>query len=351
MVTTWAVPKFGYALNGQDFCHRYISGTSLAAPHISGVAGLMLSANPSLTPADLTRLLRKSAEQRPVLDCPAGNCGAGLVDANLAVRSARAELKGPSVTPTLGAWWNPARSGNGLDLQRMPNGEYGAVWYTYREDGSPIWYISDVAPIIRNRWEATLYESRWPPGAQTHVLREIGEIGLTLSDSTHAMFRWEIPTAPDTTLCLAANQGQEPFEVYHFGGTEQNGPATGLWGPPSEPGWGASISQRGQTVVLTLYMYDSEGKPTWVQGLEEGSTQSLVFNSVYQPVNGKSLCPGCVGNEELQYPRVGEASLALPNPGGNEGQLTVDVDYASTTTPGGWDRTVPPVPIERRSRN
>ncbi|WP_295961787.1 S8 family serine peptidase [uncultured Xanthomonas sp.] len=67
-------------------CYRYLSGTSMAAPHVSGVIGLMLSVNPSLSPAQITNILQSSAG--PVV-CPSGGCGAGMLNAEAAVSQAR----------------------------------------------------------------------------------------------------------------------------------------------------------------------------------------------------------------------------------------------------------------------
>ncbi|WP_199738386.1 S8 family serine peptidase [Corallococcus sp. CA054B] len=65
--------------------YAYSSGTSMAAPHVAGVAALMLSANPSLAVDAVTSLLRSSS--RPF---PGGctGCGIGLVDASAAVNAA-----------------------------------------------------------------------------------------------------------------------------------------------------------------------------------------------------------------------------------------------------------------------
>ncbi len=43
---------------------RYSSftGTSAAAPHVTGVAGLMLAANPNLTPAAIKKILKESSD-------------------------------------------------------------------------------------------------------------------------------------------------------------------------------------------------------------------------------------------------------------------------------------------------
>jgi serine protease len=53
-------------------------GTSMAAPHVSGVAVLMKSLDRSVTQDEVRALLRSNANDN--VDCP-GGCGAGLVDA------------------------------------------------------------------------------------------------------------------------------------------------------------------------------------------------------------------------------------------------------------------------------
>ncbi|MFB9445603.1 S8 family peptidase [Dactylosporangium vinaceum] len=54
-------------------------GTSMAAPHVAGLVALMLSRNPTLTPAQVLTALQSHA--RPIPGTCSGGCGAGLVDA------------------------------------------------------------------------------------------------------------------------------------------------------------------------------------------------------------------------------------------------------------------------------
>jgi serine protease len=54
-------------------------GTSMAAPHVSGLVALMLSKNPTLTPSQVTAALQANA--RPIPGTCSGGCGAGLIDA------------------------------------------------------------------------------------------------------------------------------------------------------------------------------------------------------------------------------------------------------------------------------
>lgn len=67
-----------------DKCYRHWSGTSMAAPHVSGVVALMRSRNPALSVAHIKAILQATATPIP---CGSA-CGAGMVDAYKAVNAA-----------------------------------------------------------------------------------------------------------------------------------------------------------------------------------------------------------------------------------------------------------------------
>jgi len=74
----------GYSTAGND-SYGYYQGTSMAAPHVAGVAALMVARNPSLTPDEIEVLLKSTARALPRA-CAVG-CGKGIVDANAAVNA------------------------------------------------------------------------------------------------------------------------------------------------------------------------------------------------------------------------------------------------------------------------
>ena len=69
---------------GNDI-YAYYQGTSMATPHVAGVAALMMALDPGLTGDEVISLMRAATRPLP-LGCVAG-CGAGLLDGGKAVGS------------------------------------------------------------------------------------------------------------------------------------------------------------------------------------------------------------------------------------------------------------------------
>ncbi|MEY4414950.1 MAG: hypothetical protein RIQ53_2243 [Pseudomonadota bacterium] len=111
--------------------YDYAIGTSFSAPMVAGTAALMLSANPALTPAQITSLLQSTARAFPTIGaqdstagtcqapgstaqsecyCTTSTCGAGMLDTGAAVAAAvgatptvRAVIAASSPNPTAGS--------------------------------------------------------------------------------------------------------------------------------------------------------------------------------------------------------------------------------------------------------
>ncbi|NDY90934.1 S8 family serine peptidase [Ideonella livida] len=65
--------------------YQFLQGTSMAAPHISGLVALMLARNPNLRPDEIRTLLRSTARAFPVT---CSGCGTGIANAAAAVAAA-----------------------------------------------------------------------------------------------------------------------------------------------------------------------------------------------------------------------------------------------------------------------
>jgi len=69
--------------------YGYMMGTSMATPHVAGVAALMLAKNPNLTPDEVEAKLKATARAFPAA---CSGCGAGIVDAAAAVNAVSATV-------------------------------------------------------------------------------------------------------------------------------------------------------------------------------------------------------------------------------------------------------------------
>ncbi|WP_238654424.1 S8 family peptidase [Rothia uropygialis] len=78
--------------------YSWYQGTSMAAPHVSGVVALMKSVAPELTPARTKEVLKSSARPMGVA-CERG-CGTGLIDAQKAFDAVAPAPEKPAPKPT-----------------------------------------------------------------------------------------------------------------------------------------------------------------------------------------------------------------------------------------------------------
>lgn len=130
VVSTWSTSNVQH-------CHRYLSGTSMASPHVSGVVGLMLSRNPSLTRAQITQYLLATARPAGVV-CPvAGQCGAGMVDAFAAVEAAVNGLQQATITPTTVSFGNVAVGATATSGFTVANTGTGTLTFTVARPLAP----------------------------------------------------------------------------------------------------------------------------------------------------------------------------------------------------------------------
>lgn len=88
----------GTTTPGSD-SYEFYPGTSMAAPHVAGIAALMLSVNSSLTPDQIETLLKSSTRSFPTT---CNQCGTGIVNAQAAVVAASGNVPPPGPDPGSG---------------------------------------------------------------------------------------------------------------------------------------------------------------------------------------------------------------------------------------------------------
>ncbi len=135
--------------------YEFYNGTSMAAPHVAGVISLMLSVNPSLTPAQVLSLIQATATAFPSgSTCNTSICGSGILNAAAAVQAAQnAPILQRVYLPLIN---RDAGGGGGGSL--VPNGDF--------EQGATIWIqsSSNGRQQIRNSFapnSVTPYSGAW----------------------------------------------------------------------------------------------------------------------------------------------------------------------------------------------
>jgi hypothetical protein len=157
-----------------------MSGTSQAAPHVSGTAALMLAANPSLTIAQIRDILRgtaKSFAAGTVCERTGSLCGFGLLDAGAAVALAR-DLVGFKWN-FQDHWYYPDENGWGIQVTAQGDVLF-VTWYTYGPDGLPRWLTAQLTREGQDIFGGDIYATTGVPLSQingSQAMKSIAKVG------------------------------------------------------------------------------------------------------------------------------------------------------------------------------
>jgi len=210
---------------------------------------------------------------------------------------------GMNFWPRAGAWYNPSRSGPGVDFYGTPDGGYVAAWYTFTPSGAPIWYTTGIGYVYNNSWSAPLYLSTW--NGSSNVQTVVGSLSIDLMSSTSAAFSYSVNGI----------SGNEPLN-YLAGGADR----TGAWYEPALSGWGLNLQEQSGFYGATVAFYEGS-QPRWATGSTvPGPSVSMNLNWM----SGPGLCPGCtyVGPPSARH--VGTVSIQIPS-GSTYGWTTMNI--------------------------
>ena len=245
-----------------------------------------------------------------------------------------------TVTPTLtaatpapvvrpGGYFNPARSGHGLFLYPAGN-DWAGLWYTYTQDGAPVWYyLQGARPGTNGIWTAPIFRSGWN-GSRNH-LTEVGRATIT-------------PTAADAfqfTYVLDGELGSEPFSSFGRGCPSIDGrvvDASGHWFDPARAGAGYSVQLLPNYEFHAVFAYSARGVPRFLVAERNGvgaANETLPLQQL------RGFCPLCVRTGNPERSNVGVLRREFVN--GQLSRIGVDASFANGT-PGGWvvnDAVVP----------
>ena len=168
-----------------------VSGTSLSSPIVAGVAGLMIAANPALTPALVTQLLEETAAGSGSYD---PSFGYGRVDASAAVSAAAgytapADTTAPTVAMT--APLDGAIVSDTAVVAVTADDNVGVVKVDLYVDG--VYFVGDTAAPYSFAWDTTTLANG------PHTLQAVASDAANNSASTVPIVVTVSNTPPDTT--------------------------------------------------------------------------------------------------------------------------------------------------------
>jgi hypothetical protein len=173
-----------------------------------------------------------------------------------------------------GVWWNPTQSGSGFEIFSV-DGQIAVLWYTYDNAGRPTWYLAQGSQASLGQEDWPLLSHRWSNGKQGDPV-VAGTLRLSVIHPEAAEISWRLGNAT----------GKTTIEPSRFSGVINEVDRSGAWFDPARPGWGVSLLEQGDITAGALYLYDSNGVPTWYAGHDRGRSGINLLAS-------SGSCPGC----------------------------------------------------------
>lgn len=173
-----------------------------------------------------------------------------------------------------GLWWNPDRPGSGIDIHRSSDGVF-LVWYTFRQDGSPVWFTAQGA-LHQGRFQSDLLEHRAVDGIHADF-SVAGQVSLDIRRPETIEFAWT----------LGQDQGEWMVQPYVVDGPAIDVDHSGAWFQVDRPGHGLTLSEQGSFLLAALMYFDAGGRAVWRAGHRSiGETRVALHRFV-------GSCPSC----------------------------------------------------------
>lgn len=281
------------------------SGTSMAGPHVAGMAALMISANPALAgnPELIKDIILESSDFKDSSqNCnnvagsqrPNNTFGWGRINALDAVNKSLNYIQ-----PAHSAlWYDPNQNGHGINVYLLADNRIVVVWYVFDNDGHPLWLIGvgthdgQVATINVTSSSNGIF----PPDFDSNNVSttDWGQFKLSFSDCNNGLFEW-MPLQNNgytagqmaiqrinNTLGISCDAGTASNKVQSIQSksSQQNqvnqttasldASYSALWYDPTQNGHGINVYMlENNRIIVIWYVFDNTGKPIWMLGVGE----------------------------------------------------------------------------------
>ena len=274
-----------------------------------------------------------------------------------------------NITPQAGFYYDPSHNGHGFIIEPIQVGDetkYFSVFYSYKDDGTPEWYIS-LSSIENNvtnfgmndnALKKYIYDFNVDPtgnanpntldtsdGTTNNLSFDFNQSSINASaacndgtprsdDKPLAVATWEIGDQVGE-WCILPIIRQETKPTPDFGGI--------WWTGIDDDGWGMSLAFQGDRIIIAVYYFDSEGKPRWLLGIKENFVIGEDLNIEMKEYSGYGRNDDSISTSTTI---AGNLTIRLDSNNGNlnDGQLSIDIDYQGTEA-GNWQRSNVPISL------
>ncbi|MCE7951240.1 MAG: hypothetical protein DYH18_09065 [Xanthomonadales bacterium PRO7] len=223
-----------------------------------------------------------------------------------------------------GNWYNPARSGEGLQLEIL-SPEFALVeWYTYDSQGKQRW-IQGVGNIAGDSIQFpqvyTTQGGKFGPAFNPDDVKinVVGNLSLTFGDCNTGTFKYtafgQSQTLPIQRLTQTMGAGCAPINGVPGEPVQSYAGQSGSWYNPARSGEGFDLQWLANgAAVVTWYTYDANGNQVWLLGVGSQQNGTIVFD---QMAISKGPKFGAAYNKaDLQQDDWGSLTLTLDCNGG-----------------------------------
>lgn len=229
-------------------------------------------------------------------------------------------------------WWNPNEPGWGININHQGNTLFGTL-FTYAQDRFNRWLVaSNLEQQQNGAFTGPLYLTSLPTVnlAQwtSPLIQQVGSMTINFIGPSQATIAYSVNgvgvvktiqkqvfgvSAPTCTSTTASRANETNYQD--------------LWWNPSEPGWGMNIAHQGQTLFVTLFIYDSTGRDLWLVGSNisrqlDGRFSGPLYITAGPPFNSSPW-------SAIELAQVGDLSLRFLN--GESAELSYTFSGVSVT--------------------
>lgn len=262
--------------------YAFYQGTSMATPHVAGLASLIVGLRPAYTPAQVLSLMQNTARAFPGgSSCNTSTCGAGIVDAFQALTQLNVVYDTEVFLPVVLKPTPPPPPPPPPSSIVNPGFESGPTgWTEYSAQG----------------WDLIL-NSGFPPGVTAHGGSWLTWLGGDNNEVAYVQQSVTVPAAAPYLSYWHWIASSESSCIYDFGSVQVNGTSVDTYGLCSSSNTGGWVRH-----TVNLSAYSGQTVTLRIRATTDSSVNSNLFV------------------DDVSFQASASAPAALPTPGYNPTQ-------------------------------